>query len=296
MGVSMTRRIVKLGLALVLLASCTGHERIVTAGDDLQYACIQPLVTPIVCEPDDVGCECGAADLPSYQDNSPLCQAADGSYSTTQRFAKAYPGLRQLEVLKGFGDVNPTNNSVVASICARNVTEPSSGDFGYRPAVRALVERLIEFDPGRICLPRSLNADEEGNLPCVIVEASLPADGECNCTSERVRAVLSDGLQEVVRGHMLEADYCQSEADCAKYCLCEVPTARSADGADAQDDCRNNAVTVPETKGWCYVDPAQDLGNPELVANCPDTGRRRLRFVGGSDVEPGPVTFLVCGE
>jgi hypothetical protein len=30
----------------------------------------------------------------------------------------------------------------VASICARNTSEPSQGDFGYRPAMAALIERL----------------------------------------------------------------------------------------------------------------------------------------------------------
>jgi hypothetical protein len=48
---------------------------------------------------------------------------------------KAYPALRQLEVLKGLGD-----NAVVASVCTRNVTRPNLPDYGYRPVVGALVE------------------------------------------------------------------------------------------------------------------------------------------------------------
>jgi hypothetical protein len=59
---------------------------------------------------------------------------------TTQYWGKAYPGLRQLQVLKDVGA--ETHNSVVASICARNTTEPALPDFGYRPAMAALVERL----------------------------------------------------------------------------------------------------------------------------------------------------------
>jgi hypothetical protein len=40
-------------------------------------------------------------------------------------------------VLKGFGD-----NAIVASICARNLRDASRQDYGYRPALRAILERL----------------------------------------------------------------------------------------------------------------------------------------------------------
>jgi hypothetical protein len=45
--------------------------------------------------------------------------------------------LRQLAVLKGLGD-----NAIAASICARNVKDASRPDYGYRPALSALLERL----------------------------------------------------------------------------------------------------------------------------------------------------------
>jgi len=48
--------------------------------------------------------------------------------------------LRELEVLEGFGD--QTTNAIVASICARNTTDASRPDFGYRPAMAAILERL----------------------------------------------------------------------------------------------------------------------------------------------------------
>jgi hypothetical protein len=43
-------------------------------------------------------------------------------------------------VLKDVGA--QTTNSVVASICARNTTDADQPDFGYRPAIAALIERL----------------------------------------------------------------------------------------------------------------------------------------------------------
>jgi hypothetical protein len=53
--------------------------------------------------------------------------------------AKAYPGRRQLEVLEGIGD-----RAIVASICARNVTDASRQDYGYRPALQSILDRLGE--------------------------------------------------------------------------------------------------------------------------------------------------------
>jgi hypothetical protein len=59
-----------------------------------------------------------------------------------QYFAKAYPGLRQLAVLRDYG--RATGNSIVASVCARNVKEETRQDYGYNPAVLAIVGRLKE--------------------------------------------------------------------------------------------------------------------------------------------------------
>jgi hypothetical protein len=108
--------------------------------DDLQYACIFPLPTPRDCallDPSTENCGC-------YQgsENVPLCEQTPGvsAPGTLQYWAKAYPGSRQLQVLKDFGA--QTTNSVVASICARNTTDPSRSDYGYRPAMAALIERL----------------------------------------------------------------------------------------------------------------------------------------------------------
>jgi hypothetical protein len=108
--------------------------------DDLQYACIFPLAEPRDCaalDPNVDNCDC-------YQGvgDRPLCEATPGvsASGTTQYWGKAYPGLRQLQVLKDVGD--QTQNSVVASICARNTTDEAQPDFAYRPAMAALMERL----------------------------------------------------------------------------------------------------------------------------------------------------------
>jgi hypothetical protein len=108
--------------------------------DDLQYACIFPLPSPRDCalrNPNTDNCDCYSGVL-----DRPICEQTPGVTppGTTQYWAKAYPAVRELQVLKDFGA--QTTNSVVASICARNTTNADRPDFGYRPAIAALIERL----------------------------------------------------------------------------------------------------------------------------------------------------------
>jgi hypothetical protein len=113
--------------------------------DDLQYACISPLPVPRDCaalNPDRDNCDCFAG-----VNNRPLCEQTPGTSlaGTTQYWAKAYPGLRELQVLKDYGE--RTSNSIVASICALEVTDTSSPNYGYRPAMDALISRMAERLP-----------------------------------------------------------------------------------------------------------------------------------------------------
>jgi hypothetical protein len=82
--------------------------------------------------------------IPDEDLDRPLCEQNPGASAagTTQYWAKAYPGGRHLEVLKEYGA-----NSIVASICARNVADPSAADYAYRRALCALLERSSEQLP-----------------------------------------------------------------------------------------------------------------------------------------------------
>ena len=113
--------------------------------DDLQYACIARLPVPRDCaalNPEQDNCDC----YPGVND-SPLCEQTPGTSApgTTQYWAKAYPGLRELQVLKDYGE--RTSNSIVASICPLEVMDTSSPNFGYRPAMDALISRMAERLP-----------------------------------------------------------------------------------------------------------------------------------------------------
>lgn len=117
-----------------------GHEMDLFAApeidfrSDLQYACIFALAEPRNCGEGDISCDCSQA--PARQ-RKPICQGPDGRYSDQQWAAKAYPGLRQLRLAAALED-----HAVAASICARNVDDRRRQDFGYRPAIDALVDRL----------------------------------------------------------------------------------------------------------------------------------------------------------
>ena len=121
-----------------------GHEQNIPAFDALQYACIFPLPKPKDCMPNDVACDCSADKEGNSSAvvaaNSPVCQG--GANINQQTFAKAYPGVRELQVLKDFGD-----NAIVASICPKSMksTAPESDpSYGYNPAVDAIIQRLKE--------------------------------------------------------------------------------------------------------------------------------------------------------
>ena len=158
-----------------------GHEQNVPDKADLQYACTFPLATPKMCTPGNSACDCSptkdgdAAGVTAA--NSPLCQPpAGGAPGTTQYFAKAYPGARELTVLRDFKD-----NAIVASICPKVPTSTNpSGDpnYGYNPAVGAIIERLKEALKGK-CLPRKIQKDDTGAVECAVIEAQKA--GNCNC-------------------------------------------------------------------------------------------------------------------
>lgn len=108
-----------------------GHEYANPYQDDLQYACVFDLAQPRDCsDPSIVSCDCT-----NPANDNPLCAPAPGGGNTLQVKAKAYPSLRQLEVAKQTG-------GVVTSICPPQLDNPAEADFGYRPAIRTLIDRM----------------------------------------------------------------------------------------------------------------------------------------------------------
>ena len=103
--------------------------------DDLQYACIFPLAQARDCSNTSlVSCDC----QDPLNDN-PLCEPdpSNGGARTLQTRAKAYPGVRQLHVIRELGP-----QGVSSSICPAQASDPAKADYAYRPAIQALIARV----------------------------------------------------------------------------------------------------------------------------------------------------------
>jgi hypothetical protein len=267
-----------------------GHESNIARNDDLQYACIFPLPQARTnCT--GAGCDC---DSDGQDYNRPLC---DGS---TQAYAKAYPGVRELQVLQGYGAIG-RGNSIVASICPKTLSgSKADPNYGYNPAVAALVERLKESLAPR-CLPRALPVDPlTGQVSCSIVESMpRPSSGACECDAAARRHEPSAGTRAAVLRELQYNAHCggPSSPPCEEMCLCEIEQY-------ADDDLRvcQTARSVPASMppGFCYIDPLEssDPNNAgeaaALVAHCPTSQRRLLRFIGADTPASGATTMIGC--
>jgi hypothetical protein len=101
--------------------------------DDLEFACIFPLQTPLDCtDPSLPYCDCT-----DPLNDQPICDTNGSAGRTLQTYAKAYPGLRQLSVLRDLG-----SQGVAGSICPAQQTDPTRADYAYRPTIQALVARV----------------------------------------------------------------------------------------------------------------------------------------------------------
>jgi hypothetical protein len=267
-----------------------GHEYTVgvkggvfVAQDDLQYACIFDL-------PPDAQRHCFGSNLVSCDctetgNDNPLCEPDptnpnDPSARTLQVRAKAYPGLRHLAVLKGLGP-----QGVVASVCAKQVTDASAADYGYRPAVASLIEKVAHRIAAQ-CLPRTLAPGEDGRVSCTVLEAS--ADPACACDASQGRAPVDPALE----GELEQVKLDPAVQAGGLGCVCQIQQL----SGDALAACQSLPAAPASPAGWCYVDATSTppTGNPDLVKACPANEKREIRFLGAAHPQSGAVTFLTC--
>ncbi|WP_437954516.1 hypothetical protein WME76_23340 [Sorangium sp. So ce119] len=121
-----------------------GREYTVSPGStgDLQYACMFDLLNERSCEGSSQSCDC--RESVTGVNDSPLCKPEGtndlgdpGDRDSIQQRAKAYPGLRELQLLRSLGE-----QGVAGSICPAQISETSSPDYGYRPVMTAVLDRL----------------------------------------------------------------------------------------------------------------------------------------------------------
>jgi len=256
-----------------------------TAPDDLQYSCIFPLKDPVPNGPD-----CTVKSAP----DSPLC---DATVHSTQINAKAYPGTRELAVLRGLGI-----QGIPASICPANIDQPTlpNGDpdpsFGYRPAIKTIVDRLKEALGGK-CLPFKLKPAVDGSTPCVVIEAIHLDGGQSPCTDP--------GRQPVDPTHVPAVEAAKKDAfapvgDFVWNSFCEITqlSGKFDDMGSDRYQCQNLDAVPPNINGWCYVDATTvpPYGNPALkeFGSCGDNEKRLVRFVNDGNVTKGATAFITC--
>ena len=270
-----------------------GHEHQAgSARSDLQYACIFELPEPVPCNAENArGCDCNADE---YAANNPLCEGGSLDSDGTQVYGKAYPSLRELEVLRGVGD-----NAVVASICAKNVApmgKPANdSSYGYNPAMSALMERMKGTFMAK-CMPEPLAVapGDPPTLACQVFEAKLVSDATvtCDCSapgrsdaSEPTRAAAADYLRQI--------GACGgSSLPCDAVCACELAQL----SGDELTSCLAGDADTGQSHGFCYVDPAQGAGSDAAVAACTAADKRLIRFMGDGVPAPNAYAFLSCSN
>ncbi len=257
---------------------------------DLQFACVFDLKAPFD--------ECTEKEKSAQEK---LCEMVDGTLKQVR--AKAYPGTRFLEVLKGFAtklrDMTPEgkgeNNAVVGSICPKSYAtgDVTQDDYGYNPAVNAIVDRLKDA-LSAACLARPLDVGMAGGLPCSVVEVGSAQDG-CDC-SVAGRIPAAGTVKEAVFKDLRAKGRCGGaglpSCDDAGFCLCGLE-ALDKDSACATDPADDDTGMPP---GWCYVDPANGFGASEVLEKlkCSGGARQSLRIVGKDTPRKGATTFISC--
>jgi hypothetical protein len=248
--------------------------------DWLQYACIFPLLEPVPC---DIPGQCN--DYP----NSPIYDPPYEDAPSEQKRAGALPGLRFLSLLKSLG-----SQGVTASVCPAQTSNKDALDFGYRPAIASTLSR-VQASLVRRCLPRVLDTGSDGQVSCTVVEARHKEPGGACCDPDEARLEPSGAAQQAIEG---DAAVKQAGYDC----FCEIPQLTGTQPGEPLWTCQNDTAKEPILEdgqtldGYCYVDATAGIGNSELVATCPETEKRAIRFLGKANPRPGATTFITCGS
>lgn len=140
------------------------------------------------------------------------------------------------------------------------------------------------------CLPRQLQVDSVGRVPCTVVEA-LPMACEV-CGGELGRSPVSADFAAAIRAELLRQGSCGETGTpgCDAFCVCAIP---QLEGSELER-CRTERVPPADLSGFCYIDPAQGFGSAEITSACSPSQQRELRFAGDAAPRAGSVVFLAC--
>ncbi|MBX3226858.1 MAG: hypothetical protein KIT84_38430 [Labilithrix sp.] len=252
-----------------------------TAKKDLQYACTFDLTTERSCATGTESCDCtDDQSNPAASPNPPLC-ATDGS--ATQIKAKAYPTIREFQVVRALGD-----QGIIASLCPIQLDpqRKNDPDYGYNPAVAAIIDRLKNALTQQ-CLPQKLRSAEESAtgtglpVPCLVLVQLSPDSGQ-SCSSLGLK-VPDDAILKVFKEQQkAESGNTSAEGaiDLSTLETCELTQKAVPPG----ETCANDS-----TLEWCYVEKAAGTTkNP--AGRCPQA----LIFASGTSILAGARFSLQC--
>ena len=239
-----------------------------TAKSDLQYACTFDLPKQRDCSAVGASCDCG--DLNGGPaSNTPLC-AADGS--PTQIKAKAYPTIRELEVVRALGD-----QGVAASLCPIQLDQPEAPDYGYKPAIAAIVARLGAA-LNSSCLPRSIRNEDDKDVSEIAVSclvlAELGADSGQTC--EELHLATPDAAILKTYRDQLEKEHFDTTDLESRVCRLEQRPVAKGESCAADGDL-----------AWCYV---ENDGAKKPGGRC----AQAIIFSAGTSVLPKAKFSLQC--
>jgi hypothetical protein len=128
----------------------------------------------------------------------------------------------------------------------------------------------------------------------LIIEARN-SNGKCDCDAMPGRRSIAPGSGAATAVNIAKMDPLAAKS--GWDCFCEIPQSTGAElVACQQDPSPYPMVNGDEVDGWCYVDAnvSPAVGNPEIVAKCPDNEKRNLRFLGQGEAQSGATLFISC--
>lgn len=189
-----------------------------------------------------------------------------------------------------------TSLIILAAACGKSSGSGSAADscaassVTYDSMINFVIQQQNNSTPNA-CLPRPLNVQADGSLPCVILSAAVSAS--CDC-ADPGRHAAAPPFVSAVHDVLAREEDCDASSGpaCSAYCVCEIAQATCA----SLESCRNDVTPTASATGWCYVSSDQDAGQNDLLANCGGTPQQRIRFVGAAAPSAGELTFMACGS
>jgi hypothetical protein len=131
----------------------------------------------------------------------------------------------------------------------------------------------------------------DGRVPCRLVELLPVGPSSCSCEGGGHATPESELSAELGRT-VTEAGLCDNETDiaCDSLCLCELLQYSGS----ALEQCQEEAE-IDSDAGFCYINAADNednIGNPELLLECPEGSERLVRWQGL--LAPDSTLLLAC--